>query len=103
LFTTNLWSIGEPYNKEEVWTILDLEANSSDLNALHSQLKENLSKQSFKRAKVLVKGIVQDNCTPLTSESGEILSSRCCFGRTITIKAQEITQLEPVEDFTKPE
>jgi hypothetical protein len=102
-YDENLWYLGEPFEKKEVWTNLDLEQNSSDLTALHSQLKENLSKQHFKRAKVLVKGIVKDNCIPEVSKGGGVTLGGCCFGRSITIKAQEVIQLEPVKDYALPE
>jgi hypothetical protein len=95
------WYIGEPYEKKEIFTDLDLENNSASLDILHSQLKENLSEQKYKRAKVLVKGTVKDNCK--TDASGGKIVFGCCFGRSITIKARDIIQLEPVEDYIKPE
>jgi hypothetical protein len=101
-FDENNWYIGEPFEKKEVWTNLDLENNSTDVTDLHSQLKENLSKEQFKRAKVLVKGVVKDDSKLEPSKSGTI-SFGCCFGKSITIKAQEVTQLEPVGDYIRPE
>ncbi|HXH69558.1 MAG TPA: hypothetical protein VNI60_04340 [Pyrinomonadaceae bacterium] len=89
----NLYS-GEPFEKYEAWTYLHTEENSINIDNLRNQLKENLSKKHFKRVKVLVKGTIQDNCNKGTT---------CCFGNSITIKAQEVTQLEPVEDYTLPE
>ena len=96
------WYIGEPFEKMEVWTYLDLEKNSNNLDTLHSQLKENLTKQSFKRAKVRVRGTVKDNCKSEMSKGGGISLGSCCYGKSITIKTQEIIQLSPVEDYTKP-
>lgn len=93
-YDENEWYLGEPFEKKEVFTQLDLENNSTNLITLHSQLKENLSKQHFRRAKVLVRGTIQDNCNG---------SVTCCFGKSITVKAQEVIQLEPVEDYTLPE
>lgn len=93
----NFWYIGEPFEKKEVWTYLDLERNSTNLDALHSQLKENLSERNYKRAKVLVRGTIRDNC----KMSDGI--ARCCFGRSMTIKVQEVIQLGPVEDYARPE
>ncbi len=102
-YDENSWYLGEPFEKKEVWTILDLEGNSTNLDTLHFQLKENLSKQHFKRAKVLVKGTVKDNCIPEVSKGGGVTLSGCCYGRSMTIKAQEVIQLEPVEDYNLPE
>ena len=102
-YDENEWYLGEPFEKKEVFTHLNLENNSTNLVILHSQLKENLSKQNFKRAKVLVRGTVKDNCIPEVSKDGGITLSGCCYGRSITIKAQEVIQLEPVEDYTLPE
>ena len=100
-FDENIWYIGEPFEKMEVWTSLDLEKTSTNLDTLHSELKENLSEQSYKRAKVLVRGTVKDDCKVDRSESGT-LSFGCCFGKSITIKAQEVIQLAPVEDYIRP-
>ena len=97
----NEWYLGEPFEKKEVFTHLNLENNSTNLVILHSQLKENLSKQNFKRAKVLVRGTVEDNCK--TNTGGGKISFGCCFGRSITVKAQEVIQLKHVEDYTLPE
>jgi hypothetical protein len=86
--------LGEPFEKLEAWTYLHTEGNSLNLDNLHNQLKENLSQKHFKRAKVLVIGRVEDNCNKGTT---------CCFGKSITIQAQEVTQLEPVEEYDLPE
>jgi hypothetical protein len=96
------WYLGEPFEKKELFTYLDLENNSTNLSSLHSQLKENYSKQKFKRVRVLVRGTVKDDCQTNAGDGAKI-SFGCCFGRTITIKAQEVIQLEPVEDYTLPE
>lgn len=95
-FDENLWSIGEPFEKYEAMTFLNLENNSTNLENLKFQLKENLTINSYKRAKVLVRGEVKDNC----NRRG---ISACCFGKTMTIKAREVIQLAPVEDYTRPE
>lgn len=92
----NLWSIGEPFEKYEAWTFLNLENNTTYLENLSSQLRENFSKNNYKRVKVLVKGTVNDNC----NRRG---ISACCFGKTMTIKAREVVQLAPVEDYSRPE
>ena len=97
------WYIGEPYEKKEVFTNLDLENNSTNLDILHSQLKENLSEQKFKRAKVLVKGTVKDDWKIDTWTNGDKIRFGCCCGKSLTVKAQEVIQLEPVEDYIKPE
>jgi hypothetical protein len=86
--------LGEPFEKYEAWTYLHTEESSINLDNLRNQLKENLSKKHFKRVKVLVKGTVQNNCNK---------GATCCFGESITIKAQEVTQLEPVEDYNLPD
>ncbi len=86
--------LGEPFEKYEAWTYLNDEETSINLGYLRNQLKENLSKKRFKRVKVLVKGKIQNNCNK---------GATCCFGESITIKAQEVTQLEPVKDYALPE
>ena len=101
-YDKNDWYIGEPFEKKEVLTSLNLEQNSTDLDALHFQLKENLSEENYKRAKVLVRGTVKDDCKIDRSESGTI-SFGCCFGKSITLQAKEVVQLSPVEDYTRPE
>lgn len=100
-FDENGWSIGAPFEKKEVMTYLDLENNLTNIENLHLQLKEDLSKNHYKRAKVLVKGVVKDNCNHFSANG--TISFGCCFGRSITIKAQEVKQLAPVEDYTRPE
>jgi hypothetical protein len=86
--------LGEPFEKYEAWTYLHTEESSINLDNLRNQLKENLSKKHFKRVKVLVKGTIQNNCNK---------GATCCFGESITIKAQEVTQLEPFEDYNLPD
>lgn len=101
-YDENDWYIGEPFEKKESMTSLNLEKNSTNLDALHSQLKENHSEKNYKRAKVLVRGTVKDDCKIDRSESGT-LSFGCCFGKSITLQATEVIQLSPVEDYTRPE
>lgn len=72
-----------------------------DLSHLKNELNENFSDQKFKRVKVLVRGKVKDNCN-IISDNGAI-SFGCCFGKTMTIKAREVIQLAPVEDYSLPE
>lgn len=95
-FDGNSWTIGEPFEKYEAVTFLNLENNSTNLENLKSQLKENLTINFYKRAKVLVKGEVKDNCNVRGF-------ANCCFGKTMTIKAREVIQLAPVEDYSRPE
>ncbi len=100
-YDENSWYIGEPFEKNEVWTNLDLEKNSTNLDALHFQLKENLSERNYKRAKVLVRGTIKDDCKT-DAGNGSKISFGCCFGKSITIKAQEVIQLAPVENYIRP-
>ncbi len=100
-YDENIWYIGDYSEKKGVLTYLDLEKNAINLDYLHSQLRENLSEQNFKRVKILVKGKVKDNCRMDRSEGSKI-SFGCCFGKSITIQAKEVIQLEPVEDYTRP-
>jgi hypothetical protein len=89
----NVLYIGEPFEKYEAWTYLQTENSSINIDNLRNQLKESLTKKHFKRVKVLVKGMVQNNCNK---------GATCCFGESITIKAQEVIQLEPIEDYDLP-
>lgn len=93
-FDSKLLYLGEPFEKPEVWTYVNTEENSLNIDNLRNQLKENLTNNHFKRAKVRVIGTVEDNCNK---------GITCCFGKSITIKAQEVTQLEPVKDYDLPE
>ncbi len=86
--------LGEPFEKPEAWVYLNTEGTNINLDSLKKQLIVNLSNRHFYRAKVFVKGTVRDNCNKGTT---------CCFGRTITILAQEVKQLAPVEEYTRPE
>ena len=97
-FDENDWSIGEMFEKPEAATYLNLENNPTNLANLQNQLKENLTENHYKRAKVLVRGKVKDNCGGLNFGK-----ATCCFGRSITIQANEVIQLAPVEDYTRPE
>ncbi len=97
-FDENIWYIGEPFEKRQIFTILDLEENTTDLEDLKSQLKENLSKFHNKRVKVLVTGKIEDNCNGSTLET-----TICCFGNSMTIHAQKVVQLTLVEDYIRPE
>jgi hypothetical protein len=82
--------LGEPFRKYEACTYLHTEKSSINLDNLRNQLRENLSRKHFKRVKILIKGAVQNNCNK---------EATCFSGESITIKAQEVTQLEPVEDY----
>lgn len=95
------WYIGEPSEKMEIWTNLDISNVHINLETLHTQLKEDLNEQSYKRVRVLVKGKVIDSCNHL-SDNGTITFG-CCFGKSIKIVAQEVKQLAPVEVYTRPE
>lgn len=101
-FDSNYYYLGDFDEKIGMVVGLDTENSSPDLASLHNELVANLSDKHFKRVKVLVKGTVKDNCKTEVSSNGAI-SFGCCFGRSITIKAQEVKQLEPVEDYTLPE
>ncbi len=95
---TNEYYLGDFDEKTGAVVRLDTENSSSNsLASLSNELEANLLDKHFKRVKVLVKGTVKDNCKTDGSTFG------CYFGRSITIKAQEVKQLEPVEDYTLPE
>lgn len=89
--------LGDFDTKTKALFLLDTEKSSTNLASLHNELAGNFSDKHFKRVKVLIIGKVQDNC------KSDGLTFDCCFGRTITIKAQEVKQLEPIEDYTMPE
>lgn len=93
-FDENSFYLGE-IEKKHVMTHLNIDNVNLDIDSLHKKLKVNLSENNYNRALVLVKGKVQDNCN-----IEGIIS--CCFGKTITIKAQEIKQLAPVEYYKRP-
>ena len=93
----NYFYLGDFDEKTKALFLLNTEKSSINLASLHNELIGNFSDKHFKRVKVLVIGKVQDNCKT------DGLTFGCCFGRTITIKAQEVKQLEPIEDYTMPE
>ncbi len=84
--------IGEPFEKNEIITFLDLEENSINLAALQKQLTEDYSINKFKRVKVRVIGKVFNNCKEVT----------CCFGKSFKIIAESIEQIGQIEDYTVP-
>ena len=86
------WMLGEPFEKPEAWTYLDIKTDTSLLIELRNKLAVNLPERQYNRAKVVVVGRVTDNC----------LSSTCCFGRSITIDVSSITQTGPVELYSVP-
>lgn len=88
----NLWRLGQQFEKPEYWTFLNFDENKSEIDSLKSELKENFSHERYKRAKVVVKGVITDNCK----------KSLCCFGKSLTLKVYEIKQIAPVEDYSKP-
>lgn len=89
---TNLWRLGQQFEKPEYWTFLNFDENKSEIYSLKSELKENFSTDRYKRAKVVVKGIITDNCQ----------NRLCCFGKSLNLKVYEIEQIAPVEDFSNP-
>jgi hypothetical protein len=95
-FDENEWYLGEPFEKKQIFTWLKIGTSNPKIDKLHNELKEGLSETYFKRAKVLVKGKIKDNC-----KSNE-LTITCCFGKSLTITAQEVNQLAPIENYTIP-
>lgn len=88
----NLWRLGQQFEKPEYWTFLKFDENKSDIELLKSQLKEDFSLEHYKRAKVVVKGVITDNCKNIT----------CCAGQSFNLKVYEIEQIAPVEEFYNP-
>lgn len=89
---TNLWRLGQQFEKPEYWTFLNFDENKSEIDSLKSELKENFSHERYKRVKVVVKGVITDNCKERLS----------CFGKSLNLKVYEIRQIAPVEDFSRP-
>ncbi|MCD9187583.1 MAG: hypothetical protein LUM44_14280 [Pyrinomonadaceae bacterium] len=89
---TNLWRLGQQFEKPEYWTFLNFDENKSEIDSLKSELKENFSLDRYKRVKVVVKGVITDNCK----------NRLCCFGKSLNLKVYEIKQIAPVEDFSNP-
>ena len=85
--------IGEPYEKPEAFTSLDLKENSINLDFLKNQLSENFSLNNYKRVKVRVIGKVYDNCNK---------GGTCCVGKTLKIITKSVTRTGQIEDYTIP-
>lgn len=88
----DFWRLGQQFEKPEYWTFLNFDENISEIDALKSELKENFSTDRYKRVKVIVKGVITDNCKNTT----------CCAGKVLKLKVYEIKQIAPVEDFSRP-
>lgn len=88
----NLWRLGQQFEKPEYWTFLNFDENKSEIDSLKSELRENFSIDRYKRAKVVVKGVITDNCENIT----------CCAGKVLRLKVYEIRQIAPVEVFSRP-
>ena len=86
--------IGEPYEKYESNTSLDLNENLVNLDFLKTSLSANYSVNHYKRIKVRVKGKVIDNCNK---------GITCCFGKTLRIIAESVDQIGQIEDYSVPE
>ncbi|HQU84710.1 MAG TPA: hypothetical protein PKY59_16345 [Pyrinomonadaceae bacterium] len=86
------WRLGQQFEKPEYWTFLKFDESKSDIESLKSQLRDNFSLERYKRAKVVVKGVITDNCK----------KRLCCFGKSLSLKVYEIRQISPVEDFYNP-
>jgi hypothetical protein len=87
------WTIGEPFEKEQVLTFLDL---STDSQPLRGQLVDGITEDEYPRVKVIARGRVRDNCA---AESGIIT---CCFGRSITLLEAEIRPIGSIERYKRP-
>ena len=89
---------------ESLWTITDFDESTSAVTVAYFEndsakpdfLKDSINKDGIKQAKVLIKGKVLDNCN---------IDGRptCCLFKAITIETQEVIQLEPVKDYSRPE
>lgn len=86
-----IWRLGQQFEKPEYWTFLNFDENKSEIDSLKSKLKEDFSINRYKRAKVVVKGVITDNCK----------KRLCCFGKSLNLKVYEIKQIAPVEDFSR--
>jgi hypothetical protein len=86
-------TIGEPYEKKEALTFLDLPPNSIDADGLRNRLAENFSFNRHKRVKVIVTGQVSNNCNK---------GITCCFGKSLAIITKDIKPIGQIEDYTVP-
>lgn len=100
-YDTDTLLLGDFSNRSGIAAYIYPSELTVNLSSLQNQLIGNFTETRFKRMKVLVKGTVKDNCK--TDYGSGKISFGCCFGRSVTIKAQEVTQLEPVKDYIKPE
>lgn len=90
-------------NDDSLWTITDFDESSEVVTAAYFEedsikpdfLKDSVNTDGIKRAKVLIKGKVLDNCN---------IDGRptCCLFKAVTIEAREVIQLAPVEDYSQP-
>lgn len=87
------WTIGEPSEKSERLTSLKLRDQSTDLDTVRDQMVSRSSSDDYPRIKVLVRGLVEDNC------NDGIL---CCFGETMTLEQASITVLKQPEMYSRP-
>lgn len=87
------WTIGEPFDKYERMTFIELRNSSSDLDALGNRLASQSSLETYPRIKVRVRGWVEDNCNN---------GIPCCFGETMTLKQASVMVLSPPEMYSRP-
>lgn len=87
------WTLGEPFEKREVFTFLEL---SNTPRSLRERLAADITEDKYNRVRVIARGRLRDNCE---TDSGIIT---CCFGTSITLQEAEITPIAPVERYTRP-
>lgn len=88
----NEWTLGEPFEKQEVFTFLQLSATP---RSLRERLAADITENEYNRVRVIARGRLRDNCP---TDWG----STCCFGTSITLQEAQITPIAPVERYTRP-
>lgn len=87
------WTVGQPFEKSERVTFVKFRHQATELDAIRNQMVSSTSSDIYPRVKVLVLGLVEDNC------SGGI---PCCFGETMTLEQASIKVLEQPEMYSRP-
>ena len=88
------WRYGEPFEKAERWTSVELVDESFQLAQLKGQLTKDWSDKSHNRVKVRVRGLLEDNCNDGTT---------CCFGESMSLKNATLTVVGPVTPYSRRE
>jgi hypothetical protein len=87
------WAVGEPFEKPERYTSLELEEYNVAYEKLADTLAPRPNDKSYFRVKVIVTGLVEDNCNDGVT---------CCFGETMTLRNAKFRVLTDPEIYTIP-